>query len=156
MTTYSGFTRPRILFNYPHKESSVPAIRTVQADEDSDVVMDDLGERSVAGSSEEEEEEEEEIDQLDSTEDEAAGTAQAHAGQSASAAGASKPPRPPRSRKQQMEKALERSLAGHPPIPISRIENILDADGEHVSTHTSWNASNPCGSLLFARAVHAS
>lgn len=121
--------RPRLHLQYQHKEGSVPAIRTVQADEDSDVIMDELDGRSAGGSSEEDEEEEE-VDQLDSTEDEAEVQVQAKAGQSASAGGAGKQSRT-RTRKHEREKALERSLAGHPPIPISRIENMLELDGEY-------------------------
>lgn len=131
MTTASGHIhahRPRLYLQYQHKETSVPAIRTVQAEEDSDVIMDELDEHSAGGSTELDEDEEE-VDQLDSTEDEAEVRAKGQRGQSANTTGGTKPPRI-RSRKHEKEKALERSLSGQPPIPISRIENMLEIDGK--------------------------
>lgn len=102
----------------------MPAIRTVQGDLESDVIMDELH-ASFAHSdrpSSEEEEDDEEVDQLLSTEDES----MAPVGTSASVAGASKPKARPQ--KTAKEKSGERSAAGQPPVPIARLHSILESE----------------------------
>lgn len=128
MSSASGIAsahRPRIVLQFQQKEGSVPAIRTVQGDIESDVVMDELHdslgrsdgfttEDEVGEEGEDEDEDDEEIDQLLSSGEET----QPAPGVSASAASASK-----------ARTRMPRARSGHPPIPLARLQTIIDGEG---------------------------
>ncbi len=151
-STTANTQRPRILLQFnQHKEGSVPAIRTVQGDLESDVVMGEVHERdnaeNVDGPTTEEEfededEEDDEVDQLVSSEDESQVKAGMSAGMSASAATASKP----------RTRAPRNSL--QPPIPLGRLEGMLDSESTCVCSRTSLEGMSELINSLFP-ALHS-
>lgn len=129
----------------------MPAIRTVQGDLESDVVMGEVHERdnveNVDGPTTEEEfededEEDDEVDQLVSSEDESQVKAGMSAGMSASAATASKP----------RTRAPRNSL--QPPIPLGRLEGMLDSESTCVCSRTSLEGMSELINSLFP-ALHS-